>query len=122
MSISYFASSIASLSVSYILRNSGIQTATNVVFSGSLNYLLISSIFDFIVSRDSNSFFWSSSWSTFGPPPYPIIPLIDYNIPPNFSLNSIIFFIPLSRILGKSKSLNVWPVGAVSKIIKSNLY
>ncbi len=57
ISISYLANSIANLSVSYIERNSGMQTATKVVFSGSLNYLLISSIFVFIPSIDSNIFF-----------------------------------------------------------------
>lgn len=63
MSISYFANSIERRSVSYILKNSGMQTATKVVLFGSLNYLFISSILVFITSIDSNNFLWIASGS-----------------------------------------------------------
>jgi len=45
---------MANLSVSYIERNSGIQTATKVVLDASLNYLLTSSILAFIDSIAPN--------------------------------------------------------------------
>jgi len=121
MSISYFASSIANLSVSYIERNSGIQTATKVVFSGSLNYVLISSIFFFMPSIASKIFLCMTSGSIFYPS-WPIIPPIDPSIPPNFSLSSINLTIPFSKIFGKLSKRRVCPVGAVSKIIRSKLY
>ena len=108
MSISYFASSMANLSVSYILKNSGMHTATKVVLVSSLNYLLISSIFFFIPSMLSKSFLCIISGVICSPlgPGY-IMPPIELSIPPNFSFNSINLTIPFSKIFGKLSNLSV---------------
>ena len=102
-------------SVSYIDRNSGMQTATNVVlllsFICSLTVLAVSLIFSILPNMSSMAFYRSSL--------LPIIPPTDCRSPLNFSLRVNSLFSPFSRMFGKFKKRRVWPVGAVSNTITS---
>ena len=104
-----------SLSVSYIDKNSGIQTATKVVLLESFicslttrEVYLIFSIFPNILSR-----VWSISSLL------PRIPPTLSRRPLNFSLKVRTLSSPFSRMLGKLRNRRVWPVGAVSNTITS---
>ena len=114
-SMSNFANYWINLSVSYIERNSGMQTATNVVLSLSFIWAFtnfdVSCIFYSLLNSLSKPVL-SSSWE-------PKIPTIPDIMDPNLSFNVSILLRPFSMTVGKFKKRSVWPVGAVSKTITS---